>query len=125
MKPFAPIAAALCLIAAPAAFASHVKVVTALPAAGARVAAPKQIRLQMSDTLSARASGASLVMTAMPGMADHPPMKMAAQTSIAPDGKTLIVTPSKKLPVGTYRVDWHAVSGDSHRVTGQHHFSVK
>ncbi len=113
----------LALVAAPA-FA-HPKVVSATPAAGSTVAAPAKITLQMSEALTPKLSGATLTMTGMPGMADHAPMAMAAKSSIGPDGKSLMLMPTKKLPAGHYRVDWHGVSSDTHRVTGTHEFDVK
>lgn len=110
-------------IAAPA--LAHPKVTAASPAAGATVASPAEISLTMSEPLVAKLSGATLVMTGMPGMADHPPMPMAVRASVSPDGKTLLLKPAKKLAAGTYKVEWYAVSGDTHRVTGVHEFSVK
>jgi methionine-rich copper-binding protein CopC len=104
---------------------AHPKVVSATPAAGAAVASPRSIELRMSETLMPRLSGASMVMTGMPGMASHAPMKMTATTTIGADGKTIRLTPAKKLPAGNYRIDWHAVAGDTHRVTGTHEFAVK
>lgn len=113
----------LTLVAAPA-FA-HPELVSGIPAAGSTVAAPARISLQMSETLVPQMSGATLTMTGMPGMASHPPMTMPAKTSVGPDGKTLILMPAKKLPAGHYRVDWHGVSSDTHRITGTHEFDVK
>lgn len=113
----------LAIVAAPA--LAHPKVLSGTPAAGATVAAPAKITLQMSEPLVAKLSGATLTMTGMPGMSSHAPMPMAAKSSVSPDGKTLILMPTKKLPAGHYRVDWHGVSGDTHRVTGTHEFDVK
>ncbi|MDB5662997.1 MAG: copC [Sphingomonas bacterium] len=104
---------------------AHPKVVSATPATGAAVASPRSIELRMSETLMPRLSGASMVMTGMPGMPGHAPMKMTATTTIGADGKTIRLTPAKKLPAGNYRIDWHAVAGDTHRVTGTHEFAVK
>jgi methionine-rich copper-binding protein CopC len=114
---------ALALAAVPA--LAHPKVEASTPAAGATVAAPAQISLQMSEPLVAKLSGATLTMTGMPGMADHAPMVIAVKSSVGPDGKTLLLSPTKKLPAGHYRVDWHVVSTDTHRVVGTHEFSVK
>lgn len=115
----------LALATATAPALAHPKVSASSPAAGATVAAPKQITLQMSEPLVAELSGATLTMTGMPGMADHAPMAVTVKSSVGPDRKTLLLTPTKKLPAGNYRVDWHAVSGDTHRITGTHEFSVK
>ncbi len=123
MTAFRALLLPLALVASPA--LAHPKVVTANPAAGATVAAPSQITLQLSEPLVAKLSGATLTMTGMPGMANHAPMTVAVKSSVGADGKTLVLAPSKKLPAGQYRVDWYAVSGDTHRVTGTHAFSVK
>jgi methionine-rich copper-binding protein CopC len=99
--------------------------VSATPAAGSTIASPSSIALTLSEAVTPRLSGATMVMTGMPGMADHAPMKMPVTTSIAADGKTITLKPSKKLPSGTYRVDWHAASREAQRATGTHGFTVK
>ncbi len=105
---------------------AHPKVVSAKPAANARVAHTKVVTLNFSERLMPKLSSATLVMTGMPGMANHAPMKMAAVTSkVAPNGKSLVLTSAKPLPTGTYRVDWAVVSADTHRVTGTHSFSIR
>ncbi|WP_419815856.1 copper homeostasis periplasmic binding protein CopC [Glacieibacterium sp.] len=118
----AMIAAAL-LSAAPV--LAHPKVASATPAAGATVAAPATIELHLTETLMPKLSGATLTMTGMPGMADHPPMPIKSTSRIGSDGKTLMVVPKSKLAAGSYRVDWHVVSSDTHRVTGTHDFTVQ
>ena len=123
MNRLALLAAVAALTAAPA-FA-HTKIVSATPAAGATVASPATIELKVSEKLMPKLSGATVVMAGMPGMANHAPMKIPAVSSIGKDGSTITLKPSKKLPAGSYRVDWYAVSGDTHRVTGTHEFSVK
>ncbi|MNY74315.1 Copper resistance protein C precursor [compost metagenome] len=70
-------------------------------------------------------SGANLVMTGMPGMADHAPMKVAASVSGSDDPKAMAITPAQPLVPGTYRVDWRAVSSDTHPINGNIAFTVK
>ena len=71
-------------------------------------------------------SGIDLAMTGMPGMANHAPMKIAGfKTSVAADGKTLVAVFPRPLPAGTYKLDWHAVSTDTHRITGTLAFTVR
>lgn len=111
------------LAAAPA--SAHPKLVAASPAPNAAVVAPARVTLRFSERLVPRFSGADVVMTGMPGMKDHPPMKVAAAATVAADGRTLIVTPAKPLARGTYRIDWHVVVADTHRVTGSVGFGVK
>ena len=66
----------------------------------------------------AKLSGADLAMVSMPGMAMKTPMKMSVTAAVGADGKTLSVLPARPLAAGTYRVDYHIVSVDTHRVTG-------
>ncbi|EYS87866.1 copper resistance protein CopC [Cupriavidus sp. SK-4] len=118
------------LLAATAALASsiafaHPKLVSSTPADKAEVAAPQKIELQFSENLVTQFSGANLVMTGMPGMADHAPMKMAAKVSGSDDPKAMVITPAQPLPPGSYRVDWRAVSSDTHPVNGKIAFTVK
>lgn len=120
------LAAALTFAALTTGVASaHPKLVAATPAASSSVAAPSRVQLRFSERLMPRFTGAELVMTGMPGMTDHPPMKVASNAAVAADGHTLVVTPARALPRGTYRVDWYVVSADTHRITGTHIFEVK
>jgi methionine-rich copper-binding protein CopC len=58
-------------------------------------------------------------------MADHPPMKIAASVSGGDDPKAMIIAPKSPLVPGTYRVDWRAVSSDTHPVNGSITFTTK
>lgn len=118
--------AALAAILAPAVALAHPKLTTATPAANATVAATRTVTLTFSEKLTPKLSGATLIMTGMPGMANHPDMKMPGFTSaISPDGKSIVLTGAKPLPAGTYRVDWVVVGADTHRITGKHSFSIR
>src|SRR5215468_310579 len=96
---------------------AHPALKTADPAQGATVLSPKEIRLTFTEDLVAKFSGltvrdqsGNLVETASP--------------AVDPNHKHELVVPiSKPLQPGTYDVDWHAVSIDTHRVSG--HFSFK
>ncbi|WP_367395243.1 copper homeostasis periplasmic binding protein CopC [Cupriavidus sp. Agwp_2] len=107
-----------------AAFA-HPKLVSSTPADKAEVSAPQKIELKFSENLATQFSGASLVMTGMPGMANHAPMKVAAKVSGSDDPKTMVITPAQALTPGSYRVDWRAVSSDTHPINGNLAFTVK
>ncbi|MBP0619728.1 copper homeostasis periplasmic binding protein CopC [Cupriavidus consociatus] len=120
----ATIAAAAAALASSAALA-HPRLVTSSPADKAEVAAPQKIELTFSEDLVTQFSGANLVMTGMPGMASHAPMKMAARVSASSDPKAMVITPAQPLPAGSYRVEWRAVSADTHPVTGNFSFTVK
>ncbi|MCU0092182.1 copper homeostasis periplasmic binding protein CopC [Pseudomonas koreensis] len=103
---------------------AHPKLLSSTPAEGADGAAPGKIELRFSEDLLTQFSGAKLVMTEMPGMA-HSPMPMKAKVSAGSDPKTMLVTPLSPLPAGTYKVEWRAVSSDTHPITGNVTFSVK
>lgn len=110
---------------APAVALAHPKVVSAMPAPNAKAARTKVVTLTFSERLTPKLSSATLVMTGMPGMANHAPMKMSGVTTkIAANGKSLVLTAAQPLPAGTYRVDWAVVGADAHRVTGTHSFSI-
>lgn len=121
---FAPIVAAALLVAPVAAYA-HPKLVSATPAPNAVAAPTARLQLVFSEGLVAQFSGADLVMTEMPGMKMNAPMKMPATAALGADGKTLVVTLPKALPVGSYTLSYHVVSTDTHRVEGSYSFKVK
>ncbi|KIF58645.1 copper homeostasis periplasmic binding protein CopC [Pseudomonas fluorescens] len=103
---------------------AHPKLLSSTPAEGADGAAPGKIELRFSEDLLTQFSGAKVVMTEMPGMA-HSPMPMKAKVSAGSDPKTMLVTPLAPLPAGTYKVEWRAVSSDTHPITGNVTFKVK
>ncbi|MBS0200437.1 MAG: copper homeostasis periplasmic binding protein CopC [Proteobacteria bacterium] len=110
-------------LAASAVAVAHPKVVSTTPVNHAVVATPATVTVTFSETLLP-VSGADLVMTKMPGMS-MPPMNIPAKAALSADAKSLVVTPAKPLAVGTYRVDWHVVSTDTHAVKGTFDFTVK
>ena len=119
----AAVAAALVMSTAAAA---HPKLVASNPAANATVVKTSTIQLRFSEKLVPQFSSVDLAMTGMPGMAQHSPMKIGGlATSVGADGKTLIVKLKQPLAAGTYKLDWHAVSADTHRVNGTYSFRVK
>lgn len=104
---------------------AHPKLVSSTPADKSEGAAPAKIELKFSESLVTQFSGATLLMTGMPGMAGHNPMKIAAKVSGGEDGKTMVITPTQPLTAGAYRVDWRAVSSDTHPINGNITFQVK
>ena len=105
---------------------AHAKLVTSTPAANAAVDKPGKIVLVFNEKLMAKFAGAKLVMTGMPGMADHQPMKMTGFTSaLSADGKTLTLLMKRALPSGSYEVKWFAAGADTHRMEGGFTFTVK
>ncbi|WP_295462906.1 copper resistance system chaperone CopC [uncultured Pseudomonas sp.] len=103
---------------------AHPKLVSSTPAEGSEGAAPARIELHFSEKLVTQFSGAKLVMTAMPGM-EHPPMAVKAAVSGGADPKTMVIAPTSSLTAGTYKVDWRAVSSDTHPITGSVTFKVR
>jgi methionine-rich copper-binding protein CopC len=102
------------------------RLLAATPAANAAVASPHRVQLTFSERLIGRMSGADILMTGMPGRPHHQPVKMGGfAAAIGADGKTLVLARQRSLPVGTYRVVWHAVATDTHRVAGAYSFAVK
>lgn len=111
---------------APAAAIAQPRLVAATPAANAAVARTGSVALNFNERLTPGQSTATLVMTGMPGMANHPDMKMpGVTTSVSKDGKSLLLTSAKPIPAGTYRVDYVAVGADKQRIAGKHIFSIR
>ena len=105
---------------------AHPKVVSVEPVEGATVAKVSKVTLTFSEPLIAAMSGVDVVMTGMPGMENHAAMKLSGvRVIVGPDGKTLVANLARPLPAGSYEADWHAVSTDTHRVTGKLTFTVK
>lgn len=118
-------AAIFSLLAVPGIALAHPKLLSASPAENTTVKTASRIVLKFSERLTPKLSGATLTMTGMPGMADHPDMKMTGvNAAIGSDGSSIVLTSAKPLPAGTYRVDWHVVGGDTHGVTGTHSFTI-
>lgn len=126
MKTAASIAIlALATLTLPAALAAHPKLLGSAPAARSTVSAPKTITLNFNEKLMKQFTGLDLTMMSMPGMPDKP-MKMSGfKTMVGSGGKTLTAQLPKPLTTGGYRVDWHAVGTDTHRMTGAFTFTVR
>lgn len=118
------LAAATALLFGAAPAIAHPKLLSASPAPNATVAPAARVQLSFSEALLPKLSGAEVLMTGMPGMAAHAPARMGAKVNMAADRKTLILTFAKPLPKGSYRLDWHVVSADTHRVKGSYVFKV-
>ena len=128
LKTFIPfILAALAMVAAPGAALAHAKLLSSTPAANATVAKnkAKSITLVFNEKLMTATVKAELVMTGMPGMKDHPPMKIAFTSMMGKDGKSMILMPKKALVPGTYKVSWSAAGADTHRMGSEFSFTVK
>jgi copper resistance protein C len=124
MKRYLPIGVALTLAFAPPALA-HPRLTGSTPAPSATVRSSAEVSLTFSERLLPRLSGVEVAMTGMPRRGGHPPIRVSGlRTSVGADGRTLITRFARPLAPGTYRVDWHVVSADTHRINGTMIFSV-
>ena len=120
------LAAAFSLVAAPTIASAHTHVVASSPAANAAVAPMTAVSITFNERTVPAFSGADVVMTAMPGMAAHAPMKLnGMRPTWSVDGKRLTLTAARPFPRGTYRVSWHAAGTDTHRMQGNFSFTVR
>lgn len=100
--------------ASPTAFA-HAFLEKASPAAGATLAhAPVEITLQFSEALEPAFSAVTI--TGEKGATVQTPKARI-------EGNSMHLSPLTLGP-GTYRVDWHVVSVDTHRTEGSYRFVV-
>ena len=104
---------------------AHPRLSSSNPASGAVVGHVSSLQLQFSETLVPAFSGGQVIMTGMPGVVRHRPTLMAARSSLGTDRHSIVLTTARPLPTGTYRLDWHAVSTDTHRVAGALVFTVR
>ena len=104
---------------------AKVTLAASTPAAGAKTKAPKVITLTFSEKVDPATASAAIIMTAMPGMADHGEMVMRNFTAKwSADGKTLTLTLVRALPAGTYDVRWQAAGADGQTMKGTVTFTV-
>ncbi len=99
---------------------AHPKLVKSEPAANAIVrASPKEVRLSFNEDLVPKFSGIELK--------DKKGQKVEIGAAAADplDKKRLVIPLSKPLAEGAYKVTWHAVAADTHRVQGNYSFTVK
>ena len=104
------------LLGASAAFA-HAHLKSAEPAADSKVAAPKDLHLTFSEGVEATFTKVSL-------SKDGTEIAIKGLETPDADKKTLVVTPAAALANGTYKVEWHAVSVDTHKSEGTYSFKV-
>ena len=113
--------AALAMIAAglfAAAAYAHPEFQSADPAPGAATTSPRQIRITFNENLISKMSG--LEVKDQTGK-----IIPTGKAATDPANKKLLVVPvTEQLPPGDYKVEWHAVSDDTHRVKGNFSFSV-
>ena len=117
MRPLSACIVSLLVLASSPALA-HPRLVAAVPAQNATAHGVSSVRLTFSERLMPKFSGADLSMTGPRAL------KVPAQVAVAADGRTLVVGVAHALPKGSYRLDWHVVSTDTHRVKGGYVFRV-
>lgn len=104
------------IVMATAAYA-HAHLDHAVPAVGATIAAsPEELQLTFTQNVVLAFSGVSL-------KSANGKMIPVGKTVAGP-ANTLHVKIDGKLPAGTYTVNWHAVSVDTHHTEGNYQFSV-
>ncbi len=122
---FAALAMIAALVAVPTAAIAHTKVVASTPAQGAAVKAARSVTLTFSEALLPPTAAASIVMTAMPGMANHGEMVIRNFTTAWSNGnKTMTLSLKQPLRAGSYDVRWQAAGADGHRMKGAVSFTV-
>jgi methionine-rich copper-binding protein CopC len=117
-KPYTHAFALLAAILYGSVAVAHPQLQSAEPAAGAATTSPREIRITFSEGIIPQFSGVEL---------RDPAGKLVAtgKSENDPANKKILVVPVKEqLAPGDYKVEWHAVSEDTHRVKGSYSFSV-
>ena len=117
------LAAAASLAATP--LFAHPSLVTAKPSANATVAPTNKLDLVFDEKVMPANTRMPLMMTSMPGMAGHAPMKMPISVMMGKDGKSVMVMMKKPLTAGAYELRWMASGDDKEVVSGKYAFQVK
>jgi hypothetical protein len=106
-----------CGFAVAPAFA-EAKLVQSSPAADAKIAAPKILKLTFSEKIAPALSGVTLSMSH--GMA------VSTKSSLSDDGKTITARPTSPFMSGQWTLSWHATSAeDGGKSEGSLAFTVK
>lgn len=108
------------LATATSAFA-HAHLESQLPAADSTVASAKELRLTFSEGVEEKFTKISITSTAGGKTEIETPPTVSTDPA---DKKILIVTPAAPLAAGQYKVEWHAVSVDTHKSEGSYSFTV-
>jgi hypothetical protein len=99
--------------------AAHARLITGTPKAGATVAAPRQLKLQYSESIVPAASSVTVAGPGGAAVATGPLTLDAAN-------KRMVTVPfTGKLGSGAYHVHWEMKTEDGHQTSGDFTFSVK
>lgn len=98
---------------------AHAQLIEASPPDGSVVpVSPGEIRLRFSEGVEPRFSGGSVT--------DASGSQVAGRPSADPNNAAqMIFHLNRRLPPGAYRVNWHVISVDSHRIEGSFTFEVR
>ena len=83
------------------------------PVGGSVTGSPSEVRLWFSEAIERRFSGAEVT---------GPAGRVGGSASVS--GKQLVIAVPRLAP-GSYRVNWHVISVDAHRLEGSFTFEVK
>lgn len=108
-------AAVVAVSASPA--SAHAALVRANPAKDATVAPLRSVRLEFNGHIETRFSTVQVVSASG--------QKVAGESAVGSDNRTLTATLGQPLSPGTYRVEWRIVSADGHRMQGDYGFTVR
>jgi len=122
---FPSTAAAFALLLTPGAANAHTKLISSAPAANSTVSKVTSVSLKFNEKVIASTVKTEFVMTGMPGMANHAPMKIPYTAAMGKDGKSMTLALKRALVPGTYKVKWSAAGADTHRMGSEFSFTVK
>ena len=111
MKRILPVILMAVAAAAPA--WAHARLASSDPKADAKIKSPSLIKLVFSESLEPAFSGANL--------SDAAGKNLPVSAAV---GATTITLMPLALKPGTYKVTWHSVGHDTHRVGGSFRFTV-
>lgn len=105
---------------------ANVRVVASTPAQGSSVAGPRVLTLTFEQAVDPSTAAVAVVMTAMPGMANHGEMQIRNFTTAWSEGnRKLTLTLRQPLRAGTYDLRWQAGGHHGDRASGKVTFDVK
>ena len=97
---------------------AHAQLQKSTPPVGGTVSSPSEIRLEFSEGVEPKFTGATLTGAGGAVALGKPAVDPS-------DNKILIIKIEKPLAAGVYTVTWHAVSVDTHPSRGSFEFTVK
>jgi methionine-rich copper-binding protein CopC len=99
---------------------AHPRLQASNPASGTTLTtSPKDIRMTFSEELVPSFTGLELKSASGKSVATD-------KAKLVPgDNRSIVVPIMSRLAVGTYSVSWHAVSVDTHRISGSYKFKIR